>query len=245
MAWVPTGPDEERIEDPRYVVRFSPGAHFWSVQVGRIRLEPGEVDAVVAEIRELARERGRAASVWTVGDASTPPGLAATLEDLGLEREGISDVLLLTRAPAREPADFDVREVASPTDLATWIDVSAAAFGWPEEDTADERARAEATYAAERSDPATSRLLAFDGDRPVAVGRAWRSAWGLYLGGGATLPSDRRRGAMTALLVAAWDEAARLGTPALVAHGSALSTPVLAGLGFERVGGTVHLIDRL
>jgi hypothetical protein len=34
MAYVPAGPDQERIEDPRFIVTFAPGAHFWSVSVG-------------------------------------------------------------------------------------------------------------------------------------------------------------------------------------------------------------------
>jgi hypothetical protein len=42
------------------------------------------------------------------------------------------------------------------------------------------------------------------GDRPVAAGRVWFSPFGLYLGGGATLPSEHRRGAMGALVARAW-----------------------------------------
>jgi GNAT superfamily N-acetyltransferase len=245
MAYVPPGPDEERIEDPRFIVMFSPGAHFWSVSVGRLRLDADQVAPAVAEVHELMSARGRDASVWSVGTSSSPGDLAARLIELGMEREGASDVLALTHPPARGKASpFEVREVSSLEELHTWIDVSAEGFGWPDEDILDERARAEDSWRAERTDPASSRLVAFEVGRPVAAGRASFSPWGIYLGGGATLPSDRRRGAMTALLAVAWEEALRRGTPALVTFGGEMSAPILVGLGFEKVGEIVHLIDR-
>ena len=246
MAHVPAGPDDERIDDPRFIVTFSPGAHFWSVSVGRLRLDPGQVAPTVAEIRELMAVRRRTASVWSVGDSSTPADLAARLIDLGMEQEGTSDVLVLTTPPTRVSASpFEVREVRTLEDLHLWVDVSAQAFGWPEEDLRDERARAEDTFRAERENPSSARLLAFDRGRPIAVGRAELSKEGLFLGGGATLPSDRRRGAMTALLAAAWGDAERRGTPALAAYAGAMSAPILMGLGFEKTGEMVHLIDQL
>jgi hypothetical protein len=245
MAHVPPERGEERIEDPRFIVTFSPGAHFWSVSVGRLRLDPDRVTPAVVEIRELIRARGRDASVWSVGPSSTPGDLAERLVELGLEREGTSDVLLLTTPPARPPAAvFEVRQVRTLPDLMAWIDVSAEGFDWPAEDTQDERSRAQRTLEAERDSPASVRFLALDGDRPVAAGRAQIAPQGLFLGGGATVPSDRRRGAMTALLAAAWDDAVRRGSPALAAYGGAMSSPIMAGLGFQKVGETIHLIDR-
>ncbi len=246
VARVPPGPAEERVEDPRYVVTVSPGTHFWCVTVGRLRFEEARVAPVVGEIRDLIRSRGRSASVWTVGDSATPQGLARTLEELGMEREGVSDVLVLTRPPAsRHAPGFEIREVATLEDLHRWIDVSAEGFGWPSDVVGDERARAEATVRSGRPDGSDRRLLALDAGRPIAVMRAWHAPWGTYLGGAATLPTDRRRGAMSALVAAAWDEAARRGTPALAAYGGAMSSPTFAGLGFERTGEIVHLIDRL
>ncbi len=246
MAYVPAGPDEERFVDERFIVTFSPGAHFWSVSVGRLRLDPDGAAAAVAEVRGFLRARDRASSVWSVGGSSTPDDLSARLTGLGMELEGTSDVLVLTRAPLHASAAiFEVREVRSPQDLHAWIDVSAQGFGWSEEDLQDERARVPQTWRAGQGNPAVSRLLSFDDGRPIAAGRAELAPEGLFLGGGATLPSDRRRGAMTALLAAAWDEAVRRGTPALVTYGGAMSAPILSSLGFEKIGEMVHLIDRL
>lgn len=67
MAHLPLEPGEERVEDARFILTFSPGAHFWSVSVGRLRFGDAAIAPVVAEIRELIRSRGRVASVWSVG----------------------------------------------------------------------------------------------------------------------------------------------------------------------------------
>jgi hypothetical protein len=243
---VPPGPDQERVADARSIVTFSPGTHVWCVMVGRLRFDAGGVDEAVDAIRGSIGSRGRSASVWVVGDSATPPGLAADLERRGLVRSDTSDVLILHRPPSiPRSATFEIRAVASPADLQRWIEVSAGGFGWPTEVVDDEIARAEATLRSERADPSSMRLTALDGGRPVGVMRAWFAPWGAYLGGAATLPTDRRRGAMTSLVGAAWDEAARRGTPGLVAYGGAMSTPTFLGLGFERTGSVVHLVDRL
>lgn len=245
LAYVSLGPDEERMDDPRFVVTFSPGVHFWSTSVGRLRLASDQVAPTVAEIRSLASARGRGSSAWIVGDSATPPDLAARVTGLGMERLETSDVQVLTQPPRRVPATaFEVRTVRTFDDHRATIEIAVSAFGFPSEDAADERARAEDTFRSEREGVHTSRLLALDEGRPVATGRAWFSPWGLYLGGGATLPPDRGRGAMTSLLAAAWDEAVRRGTPALVTHGGGMSSRVLAGLGFEKVGEVIHLVDR-
>ena len=93
-------------------------------------------------------------------------------------------------------------------------------------------------------DDGAARLLAFDGARPIATGRAWFGPQGVYLGGGATIPSHRRRGAMSSLVVAAWVEAVRRRTPALVTTGGDMSASPLRRLGFQTVGRLDHLIDR-
>ena len=135
--------------------------------------------------------------------------------------------------------------MATLEDLRASIEISVAAFGWPAEDAEDERTRAPVTFRSERASTHSARLLAFDAGRPVATGVAWFTPAGLYLGGGATLPTDRGRGAMTSLLRAAWDQAVERGTPALVTHGGAMSSPILIGLGFRRIGSVEHLGDRI
>ncbi len=246
LGYVAPEPDEERIDDARFMLAFSPGGHDWSTLVGRPRLAEDGVAAALADVRLRMRERGRSAAVWVVSDAATPPDLVARLRGHGLEDTGTSDALLLERPPLRESAAaLEVRRVASLEDLRASIEVSVAAFGWSLEDAEDERSRAEATFLAEGAGSHTTRFLAADGGRPVATGHAWFSRHGAYVGGLATLATERGRGAMTSILGAAWEEALARGTPALVAHGGELSSPILRDLGCRKVGLVRYLVDRI
>jgi hypothetical protein len=179
-----------------------PGEHFWSTSVQRLRFGVDDVAAGVAEIRGLVADRGRIAAAWTVGPSATPDGLLERLRAMGLKSESDAGslMLVLTEPPQVQEAPFEVRLVTSYEDHVAAIEVANQGFAFPSEDALDERRRARASFASERAGGHSVRLLALDGDRPVAAGRAWFSPLGLYLGGGATIPSDRRRGAMTALV---------------------------------------------
>ena len=245
-AFVEIGPDEERVATPRSSVTFSPGEHFWSTSVTRVRFGPDEVGAGVGEIRELMTARGRTAAAWALGPSATPPAVAERLIEQGLESESDegSVILVLTDAPVVSPTPFRVKRIATFEDHLAAIEVGNEGFDFTAADADDERRRARATFDAELAGGHSARLLALDGDRPVATGQAWRSPFGLYLGGGATIPSHRRRGAMSALAAAAWEEAVASGTPVLVTHGGRLAASVLERLGFRPAGLVHHLIDR-
>src|SRR5215211_8372394 len=83
-AFVAIGPDEERILTNRYSVTFTPGEHFWSVSVQRLRFGVDDVAGGVAEIRGLVADRGRNAAAWTVGPSATPDGLLELLVAMGM-----------------------------------------------------------------------------------------------------------------------------------------------------------------
>jgi hypothetical protein len=245
-AFVRIGPDEERILTERAVVTFAPGEHFWSTTVARVRFGAGKVASALDEIRSLMRSRGRRAAAWSIGPSATPADVVPELTALGLERESVtgSSILLLTSEPDAVPSTFDVRPVTTFEDHLAAIEVANEGFGFPPEDAKDELRRARDTFEIERVGDHTARLLALDGEQPVATGRAWFAPQGVYLGGGATIPSHRRRGAMGSLIAAAWPEAVRRGTPALVTFGGDMSASLLQRLGFRTVGRLDHLIDR-
>jgi hypothetical protein len=245
-AFVEIGPDEERVVTERYSVTFSPGGHFWSTGVSRARFGDDVVPAL-QEIRGLMVDRSRSAAAWQVCPSATPRDLVERLLDHGLQAESDegSVILVLVEPPSVPRTNFRVERVTTFEQHLASIEVGVDGFDFPQEDAVDELQRARATFDAEQAGGHTARLLAFDGDRPVSTGRAWRAPLGLYLGGGATLTADRRRGAMSALISAAWDEAVRLGTPALVTQGGAMSASVLQRVGFRPVGVVRHLIDRI
>lgn len=87
--------------------------------------------------------------------------------------------------------------------------------------------------------------LAYDGDQPVAAARAVFGGRAVFLLGGATLLHARGRGAYGALVNARWRDAVAAGTPTLVAQATEMSAPILARLGFDRVGRIKLYADRL
>ena len=248
-AFVVIGPDEERILTDRYSVTFTPGVHFWSASVQRLRFGVGDVAAGVAEIRDLVADRGRTAAAWTVGPSATPEGLLELLVAMGMKSESESDegslILILTEPPHVKAPPFEVRLVASYADHEAAIEVANQGFAFPGEDALDERRRAHAGFQSEQAGGHSVRLLAVDRGRPVAAGRAWFSPLGLYLGGGATIPSERRRGAMGALVARAWELAVDRGTPTLVTFAGAMAATGLQRMGFRAVGRVWHLVDRI
>jgi GNAT superfamily N-acetyltransferase len=243
-ALVAIGPDEERVDLGSAVVTCSPGTHYWSTGVARVRFGD-DVSAELARVREAIHTRGRTAAAWTIGGSATPADVVERLVALGLEEEpgGGSLIMVVDASPARRPTPFRVARVTTAEELRAAIEIASAGFGQRPEDAEDERRRAGETFAREREGGHTVRLLALDGDTPVAAGQAWVGPDGLYLGNGATLPAYRRRGAMSALVVAAWDAAVERGTPALIAYGNAMSSPMLERLGFRAVGRVRHLVD--
>jgi GNAT superfamily N-acetyltransferase len=68
---------------------------------------------------------------------------------------------------------------------------------------------------------------------------------GVFLGGAATLPEARGRGAFRALVHARWEEAVRRGTPFLAVDAGPQSRPVLERLGFQRIGEIESFLDVL
>jgi hypothetical protein len=186
------------------------------------------------------------AAAWSIGPSATPADVVPELTALGLERESVtgSSILLLTGEPDAGPSMFDVRLVRTFEDHLAAIEVANEGFGFAPEDADDDLRRAHDTFEIERRGQHTARLLALDGGRPVATGRARFAPQGVELGGGATIPSYRRRGAMSSLVGAAWVEAVRSGTPALVSFGGDMSASALQRMGFRKVGRIDHLIDR-
>jgi acetyltransferase (GNAT) family protein len=245
-AYVAIGPDEERISTDGAVVTFEAGDHFWSTTVGRVRFADREVATELNDLRSLMRSRGRHAAAWSIGPSATPDDVVRRLLGLGLARESAtpSSILVLTEQPDVRPSGFEVRRVRTFEDHVAAITVANEAFSFSAHDADDELRRAHETFEAERAGRHTARLLALDRGRPVAAGRAWFAPQGVYLGGGATIPSHRRRGAMGSLVAAAWETAVRRGTPALVALGGDMSTSPLRRVGFRCIGTIERLIDR-
>src|SRR5581483_11753545 len=102
-SFVPLGPEDERIETPRFTLCMGAGNRINTVQ--RQRFSETEVDEVLEEVRGLLRRRGRTRTQWEVGSAATPENLASLLLERGLvwDQEPTAVALVLTTEPPPGP----------------------------------------------------------------------------------------------------------------------------------------------
>ena len=87
------------------------------------------------------------------------------------------------------------------------------------------------------------RFMAYVDDEPVAAAQLSPCEAGGLLGGSATNPEARGRGAYRALVRARWDEVVRRATPALVIQAGAMSRPILERIGFAPLFEVPVLLD--
>jgi len=248
-AFLPLEPGEERIEDSRYVISLEPERHPWSVRVQRLRLDPDGVESAVAEIHDVLTARGRSASMWSVGSSAMPADLPDRLQALGMVPEdgpGEAAMVLIHPPEPIPPRSFVVRLAETADEYRAAVEVMIEAFGFDQSDAAEARAQGETRFERLRTSGHTRLALVWEDDVPIATGRVTFTPWGLFLGGGGTLPRARGRGAFSALIPVAWREAVRRGTPALVTWARRDSSePILARLGFEEVAAIRLLRDDL
>ena len=238
-------PGRELVTDPagRFAVYLGTGTGPHSATVQRVRLEGTDVEPVVEEIRALLRERGRSGAEWELGESCTPPDLIERLARLGIVPDADEPVAIGMKLEAGtavpEPVGISARRVSSVDELLTARRIQHEAFGG-NVDVVDFE-QAEVDFASEGTTGST--FLAFSADLPVAAGYASYTPLGLLLFGGATLPSNRGRGAYRALVAARAREAAARGTPVLVTHAGQMSRPILERRGFTPVARIDRLLD--
>lgn len=238
-SFVPLGPRDERIETDRYTLCMAAGDRWNTVQ--RQRFEAAELDEVIEEVRGILRARGRASTQWEVGSAARPEGLVEMLVQRGIARDSdpLALALVLSRPPPAGPDGVLARRVESYEEYAAGCEVQWEAFATPAAERDDQRAGLPERWAESTT---TMHVALIDGE-VVAAGTCAPTAHGLVLFGGATLPRARGQGAYRAVIAARWAQAVSAGTPALLTQAGRMSAPILARLGFERVGTVDMLID--
>jgi GNAT superfamily N-acetyltransferase len=221
--------DKQVVVDPRFHVTVSKNRK-WA-NACRLAFDPAEAPDVVEQVHAL--EPGALVS-WL-----TPhPELADGLRAAGCRDPGPPLLPTFTAlATETEPPDvpgIEIRRVESFDDFLTLLELMLSSENWTDEARERQRADARHSYEIRLARPAGDWLACIDG-RPVAAAGAIVSPRGLFLSGAATHPDARGRGCYRALIRARWDEAVRLGTPALVVHAQETSRPILESVGFERV----------
>ena len=240
-------PPSRRILDDRFVLFFGPTPYL--NLVSSVRVDEAGVGTALEEIRELARPEQRRVA-WVVGPSCRPHDLPRRLSALGLvpgetpPLEPVVTAMTLTRPPAvGHTDDVEVRAVETLADYATSDEIMSSGAGVSEEEHAALAASTDDRYDAYLQRDDYLRFLAFVEGRPVAAAAANACELGLLLGGAATVPSARGRGAYRALVRARWDEAVRRGTPSLVIQAGAMSRPILERAGFEPLCELSVLLD--
>jgi GNAT superfamily N-acetyltransferase len=213
--------------------------------VHRMRL--GDVAAAVEWTRAESRRRGHREVTWWVGDSATPRDLAEQLLELGLVVDDDEPVLTGLTATTTPPAaeDVEVRRVESRDDYLAALEIDWEVWRTPAAERAERRVLEADRFDEQRASGVVHHFSAFLGGKRVGFGRAIDMATAVALFGGSVLPEARGKGVYRALVRARWDHAVERGTPTLVVQAGAMSTPVLAGLGFERHGAIRLYVDRL
>jgi GNAT superfamily N-acetyltransferase len=244
-SYTPLGHGEQRVEDARFIVWIGRGRSAYSTVVQRLRLAADEVEATLADVRELLRRFDRTSSTWEVSSSATPPDLVERLEELGLvrDREFLVAGMVLTEPPPAVPPGIEVRPVATPDEYVAALRVQHEAFEVPADVSERELAEAARNFELWESSPRAVLYIAWVDGEPAAAARAVFAEGGAVLYGGATLPRFRGRGAYRALVAVRWDEAVRRGTPALITQAGAMSRPILQRLGFRQVAEIRILVD--
>lgn len=239
--WLPPEPSHDVVTRDGYCLVFY-GRSAW---VHRIRLEQGDLEDAVADVRELLAARGLDEVTWWVGERSTPADVGERLVALGLTPDDPEQMttLAIETEPAGAP-QVAVRKVERLEDYLTALEIDWAAFDLPAEQRQERRAAARAAWPLIVADGRSSVYLAYLDGEPVGFGRAVFAPWAALLLGGATVPEARGRGVYTALVHARWREAVERGVPRIVVSAGPMSAPILERLGFQQLGRVQLLKDR-
>ena len=238
-------PNQIRHDAGDVVLFHEPATPYWAGNASRIRFDPATTDRRIVEVRAWFAGCGRDGFLWTVGASATPGDLVERLLGRGaypMPDDPILTPMVLDHEPPPAPADIALRRVETFEDYRLLSEIDLEAFAAPEKEREELRAGLAANWPHFQADAHQIAYLAMIDGEPVACGRlALPTVGPPYLAGGATLPAARGRGAYRALVRARWDEAVRLGTPALIVQAGKDSRPILERLGF-RAGPPIHVL---
>jgi GNAT superfamily N-acetyltransferase len=219
------------VHTPRFVVVAGADGVWASVQ--GIRLRDGEAPDAVAEVRRILAPAETRVVSWWLSDRATPGDVEEQLLDAGLDLvadDYLLDGLLATAPPPAGPPDVEVRPATTAKEWAGLRELQDGVF-----DNPPERRPTHEQLLVEFRHTNSVLFGAWLEGELVGAGAATPSSRGLLLWGGSVLEQARGRGCYRALVRARWDEAVRLGTPALTVSANDQSGPALRKLGFEPV----------
>jgi GNAT superfamily N-acetyltransferase len=216
-----------------------------SATVHRVRL--GDLPAAVEWTRAESKRRGHRDLTWWVGDSATPADILDRLPALGVVVDAEEPVLtgMVATSPPPGADGVEVRPVETLEDYLAALEIDWDVWGTPEAERVERRVLEAERFEPTQRSGVVHHFSAFLDDRRVGFGRAIHMETAVALFGGSVLPDARGKGVYRALVRARWEHAVARGTPTLVVQAGAMSSPVLAGLGFQSYGGIHLMVDRL
>jgi GNAT superfamily N-acetyltransferase len=245
-------PGIEVIVTPRYQATIQPDFPIAGPNsVGWIRCQAGEAADVIREARAIFASR-HLPLMWTLDPAAEPPDFAHHLANHGVRSDphgAESQVMVMpidaaVEAPAIE--GLEIRDALVDLESFRMADGAAVeAFeadipaDSPEYVAMQDRRRLNFRAAGNRH----LLLATVDGEPAGAAGMSVFPPAGAILQGGSVRPKFRGRGIYRALVAARQGIARRAGVDGLTVWGGDMSAPILAGLGFQKVGWRRFYLD--
>jgi hypothetical protein len=230
----PLAADERLLGDERFLLFVGPT----EATVQRLRLD--DVQAALADVREDA---GTRSTTWEAATVSAPADVADRLLELGLrEDEARRAAAMVLRGELGPVPGMEVRRVGTVEDFKAHVQITHEVFGRLERLPA-ELDRIDREGAAQLEDASFVRYLAHVEGTPAGAATATFAPEGAILHSGSVLPWARGRGAYRALVAFRTADAVARGTPTVVTRASAMSRPLLRGLGFEELFELRFLVD--
>ena len=248
----PPAPGIEVMVTPRYQITIQPDFPIPGPNsVSWIRCRSDEIDDVVREARAAFALRNLP-FMWLLDPGAQPPDLVERLAAHGIHADphGEESAVMVLPIDARiESPTIEGLEIHDAlADLDTFrnaLSVSAEAFmsvilgDDPELVASQERRRRNQVAAGDR----TVLLATVDGELAGTGGMTIAPPAAAMITGGAVRPKFRNRGVYHALLAARLEIARRAGVSGLMVWGGAMSAPILARLGFTKVGWRRFYLD--
>jgi ribosomal protein S18 acetylase RimI-like enzyme len=199
------------------------------------RLEPERVAARVAEVEQELRSSGSLPATWWSYSATRPADLATRLEAAGLrpEEPEFGMVYDLALGPPDVPVASGavLEELAPGHDLAEWMDVMRASYGWTNPTKAEAFTELYRVRPGE-TPPWTHVLVRVDG-RPVASGSLFAIGGQAFVTNIGTIPEARGLGLGSVVTAATLGIAQRQGYDRASLTASVMGRSMYARLGFR------------
>ncbi len=248
-SYAPVSPGGSREDWGEVVLLDQGGPAALFATASRVRF-PADPDGSIARVRGWFADRGRDGFTWYLGPHTTPADLEGRLRAHGAAEDPAEPehtAMVLTAPPSVQvSAGLEVRHVEDYEDFCRSADVLDVGFGgsFTDDELAVMRSQRPTKFAEYERDDKRRRYLALVDGRPVAAATATFTTVGvMLLGGAATLPEARGRGAYRSLVAARWHDAVANGCRAMVTQASEMSRPIVQSVGFRPVGRIVELFD--